>query len=197
MSDPTIPGAATHLDNLSSYASDASCVEGSPRHLSPASGQILRALRSGRAATSRELIVELGTDYAPARILIALDRLVEAGKIERTECEPFCLYRRAAPLRDARKLRGALTGLVLWVAQDGSAELRTELTQSLLHIDEDPIRVVWLLAEHSEAPHALSWQPGVETSRRHIALLLQCLDLDGVSPGQDLLRYLEAHNLAG
>ena len=195
MSDPTIPDAAAHLDNPSLYASDASCVEGGPRHLSPTSGRILRALGSDRVATCRELTVELGLE--PARCLVALDRLVEAGKVSRTESAPFTLYRRQAPLRDRRKLRGALDGLVLWVSPDGSAELRTELGRSLLHIDDDPIRAVWMLAEQSEAPRALSWAVGVETTRRHVALLLQCLDLDGVSPGRDLLRFLDEHNLSG
>jgi hypothetical protein len=195
MSDSTIPGAAAHLDNPSSYASDASCVEGGPRHLSPTSGRILRALGFDRVATCRELTVELGIE--PARCLVALDRLVEAGKVSRTESDPFVLYRRRAPLRDRRKLRGALDGLVLWVSPDGSAELRTELGLVLLHIDDDPVRVVWFLADHSEPPNRLSWKLGTETTRRHIAVLVMCLDSDGVSPGRDLLRYLDDHPLSG
>ncbi len=195
MSDSTIPGAAAHLDNPSSYASDASCVEGGPRHLSSTSGRILRALGSDRVATCRELTVELGIE--PARCLVALDRLVEAGKVSRTESEPFVLYRRRAPLRDRRKLRGALDGLVLWVSPDGSAELRTEIGLVLLHIDDDPVRVVWFLADHSEPPNRLAWSMGTETTRRHIAVLVMCLDFDGVSPGRDLLRYLDKHPLSG
>ena len=169
MSDPTIPGAAAHLDTLSSYASDASCVEGGPRHLSPTSGRILRALGSDRVATCRELTVELGLE--PARCLVALDRLVEVadeGGDGRAEL--------ARAQQDHRR--------------DGAGQPST--TRSF-----GGSNAVWMLAEHSEAPGALSWAVGVETTRRHVALLLQCLDLDGVSPGRDLLRYLEAHNLSG
>lgn len=89
-----------------------------------------------------------------------------------------------------RALSGCLEGLELWVSKDGSAELRTALSKTLLHIDEDPVRVVWLLAEVSE-PIGLTWGPGQRTTALHLTILKSALDLDGVSPGRDLLTHLQ------
>lgn len=89
-----------------------------------------------------------------------------------------------------RPLSGCLEGLELWVAEDGSAELRTTLSKTLLHIDDDPIRVVWLLSETSE-PVGLTWAAGQRTTSLHLTILKSALDLDGVSPGRDLLTHLQ------
>ena len=95
-----------------------------------------------------------------------------------------------------RKLSGSLQGLEIWVSLDGSAQLRTELSKTLLHIDEDPVRVVWLLAEASE-PIGLTWGPGQRTTETHLSILRSALNLDGVTPGRDLLIHLESSNRAG
>jgi len=93
-------------------------------------------------------------------------------------------------LMQQRKLSGALKGLELWVAPDGSAQLRTQLSKTLLHIEDDPVRVVWLLAETSE-PIGLTWGPGQRTTALHLTILKSALDLDGVTPGRDLLTHLQ------
>lgn len=95
-----------------------------------------------------------------------------------------------------RKLSGCLEGLELWIAPDGSAQLRTQLSKTLLHIDEDPVRVVWLLAETSE-PIGLMWGPGQRTTALHLTILRSALDLDGVTPGRDLLTHLQTSHRAG
>jgi hypothetical protein len=95
-----------------------------------------------------------------------------------------------------RKLSGCLDGLELWVAPDGSAQLRTALSKTLLHIEDDPVRVVWLLSETSE-PAGLTWSPGQRTTSLHLAILRSALDLDGVTPGRDLLTHLATSHRAG
>lgn len=92
-----------------------------------------------------------------------------------------------------RKLSGCLDGLELWVAPDGSAQLRTALSKTLLHIEDDPLRVVWLLSETSE-PAGLTWGPGQRTTSLHLTILRSALDLDGVTPGRDLLTHLGARH---
>ena len=80
-----------------------------------------------------------------------------------------------------------IDGIELWATTTG-AEVRTRLGRILLVCESwDAGRTVARRMNESN----LIWTPSTPTSSAHEAVLRRCLQVDGVTPGRDLIRFWE------